>query len=43
MVRKVINITHVRERRGTRSIITNTEINTCYAKLGVYVVYTVIL
>ena len=43
MVRKFINITHVRERRGIRSFITNTEINTCYAKLGVYVVYAVIL
>ena len=43
MVRKFINITHVRERGGARSIITNTEINACHAKLGVYVVYTVIL
>ena len=43
MVRKFINITHVRERGGTRSIITYTEINTCNAMLGVYVVYTVIL
>jgi hypothetical protein len=31
------------ERGGTRSIITYTEINTCNAMLGVYVVYTVIL
>ena len=43
IVRTFINITHVRERGGTRSIITNTEFNTCNAMLGVYVVYTVIL